>query len=109
MHRRLRTQPRRQERSVMGNRVTIREAATILGVSSDTIRRRLRSGTLTGERAETPQGFVWYVDLPDDADASPMHTPTQPPMQVEMADMLAVLREQLAVKDEQISSQARMM
>src|SRR4051794_11798860 len=104
MHRRLRTQPRRQERSVMGNRVTIREAATNLGVSSDTIRRRLRSGSLTGEREETPQGFVWYVNLPDDASTPPMQPdrqlPTQPPMRDEVADVLVVLREQLSVKDE---------
>lgn len=49
----------------MGEReyVTIREAAQRLGVSADTVRRRIRRGELPGERQETPQGYVWRVDV----------------------------------------------
>jgi len=36
------------------------------------VRRRLRAGELPGERQQTPQGFVWLVELPADASvASP--------------------------------------
>jgi hypothetical protein len=48
-----------------GERVPLKEAAIRLGVSVDTVRRRLKVGDLTGERRQTPQGFVWYVDLPE--------------------------------------------
>jgi hypothetical protein len=48
----------------MIERVSIKEAAERLGVSQDTIRRRLKSGELAGEREKTPQGFVWCVELP---------------------------------------------
>lgn len=49
---------------VAAQQVTIAEAAEALGVSRDTIRRRLKSGDLTGEQRSTAQGFTWYVDLP---------------------------------------------
>lgn len=49
----------------MGDWVPIRDAAQRLGVSEDTIRRRLHHGKLAGERRPTPQGFTWLVELPD--------------------------------------------
>jgi len=50
-----------------GQAVTIAEAASILGVSRDTVRRRLRSGALTGEQRPGPNGTTWYVTLPTEA------------------------------------------
>jgi len=48
-------------------RVSIADAAERLGVSVDTVRRRLKRGKLSGEKEETPQGFVWRVELPVEA------------------------------------------
>ena len=48
----------------MTERVSIQGAAERLGVSADTVRRRLKRGELIGDREETPQGFVWRVELP---------------------------------------------
>jgi len=45
--------------------VPIGEAAVRLGVSPDTIRRRLSRGTLTGHQEPTAQGFRWKVELPE--------------------------------------------
>lgn len=53
----------------MGEYVTIREAAARLGISRDTVRRRLTAGELAGEKRDTPQGETWFVELPDDAPA----------------------------------------
>jgi transcriptional regulator of acetoin/glycerol metabolism len=50
-----------------GQMVTIAEAAELLGVSRDTIRRRLKSGALTGEQRPAPNGMTWYVTLPTEA------------------------------------------
>ncbi len=47
-----------------GERVPIREAAARLGVSADTIRRRLKRGELAGQKERTPQGFTWLVEVP---------------------------------------------
>jgi len=50
-----------------GQMVTIAEAASILGVSRDTVRRRLKSGVLSGEQRPAVNGMTWYVTLPAEA------------------------------------------
>lgn len=44
-------------------RVSVAEAAHRLGVSTDTIRRRIRAGELTAHQEPTAQGFRWEVEL----------------------------------------------
>ena len=46
--------------------LSIGQAVTRLGVSEVTIRRRLRKGELKGQKRQTPQGYVWMIELPDD-------------------------------------------
>ena len=46
--------------------VSVHEAATRLGVSQDTIRRRIRKDELQATQSPTPQGYTWMVELPDD-------------------------------------------
>jgi DNA-directed RNA polymerase specialized sigma24 family protein len=46
--------------------VTVPEAARRLGVTEDTVKRRLRKGELQGERKARPQGYTWTVELPDE-------------------------------------------
>jgi len=43
--------------------VSVGEAARRLGVSTDTIRRRIGKGELTAHQEPTPQGFRWEVQL----------------------------------------------
>jgi hypothetical protein len=45
-------------------KVSIAEAAHRLGMSQDTVRKRLRLGELTGEQVRAPGGFRWLVELP---------------------------------------------
>ncbi|MDP9354403.1 MAG: hypothetical protein M3R02_03830 [Chloroflexota bacterium] len=62
----------------------IKAAAGRLGVSPDTIRRRLKSGELAGQKEQTPQGFTWLVEVPytieppPRPDASPEPPPAPP-------------------------------
>jgi len=44
-------------------KISIGEAARRLGVSTDTIRRRIGKGELTAHQEPTPQGFRWEVEL----------------------------------------------
>ena len=63
-------------------RVTVAEAAAILGVNVVTIRRMIKRGQLEGERVHRPQGSAYLVTLP--ADATPPSedgTPTEQPAQ----------------------------
>jgi hypothetical protein len=41
----------------------VAEAAQALGVSVSAVRRGLKSGRYRGQRQETPQGFVWLVEV----------------------------------------------
>jgi len=47
-------------------RVSVPEAAAILGVSLATVRRMIRAGRLQAERVERPQGIAYVVLLPPD-------------------------------------------
>jgi len=44
-------------------KVSVGEAARRLGVSTDTIRRRIGKGELLAHREPTPQGFRWEIEL----------------------------------------------
>jgi hypothetical protein len=60
--------------------VPIKEAATILGLSEITVRRRIRANELLAIRQSTPQGFTYLVVIesaPDDHVVS--SSPSQPP------------------------------
>jgi len=104
--------------------VTVLEASQRLGLTQDTVKRRLRKGALPGERLPRPQGYVWFVEL--DYDESTM--PEQGANSVEQGgvngvngtmsghgddsvnnrevtrldEMVTMLREQLDAKDNQI-------
>jgi excisionase family DNA binding protein len=47
--------------------VTVAEAASILGVSTATVRRMVKRGQLEGQRVIRPQGSAFLVMLPGDA------------------------------------------
>ncbi len=44
--------------------LTIAEAAQRLGISTDTVHRRLKRGQLSGHQQTTPQGFTWLIEIP---------------------------------------------
>jgi hypothetical protein len=46
--------------------VSIREAAEILRVSEQTIRRRIHTGELPATQMSSPQGFIWMIELSED-------------------------------------------
>jgi len=47
----------------MVEKVSIGQAARHLGVSTDTIRRRIGKGELAAHREPTPQGYRWEIEL----------------------------------------------
>ena len=63
---------------MVAEHVTIREAAERLGVSPDTIRRRITRGQLQAVKEPRPQGFVWMVELPT-AKAKRQRSSRRPP------------------------------
>ena len=51
--------------------LTVPEAAQRLGVSTDTVKRRLKKGELQGHQEPRPQGYTWLVDFPDEPNTPP--------------------------------------
>lgn len=87
--------------------VTIAQATRALGVSYDTIRRRIRKGELLGRRVRMRQGMVWLVEIPDapeDAPASDSNAPRTPET---VAGELSALREHVATLREQLDARTR--
>jgi hypothetical protein len=86
-------------------RTSITDAAALLGVSVDSIRRRLRSGALPGVRDNRGQ---WWLDLPDNVPpeaatpsveerlAPAMLALAQQPMQPPDTPLVDALRDQVA-------------
>ncbi len=54
------------------NRVTISEAASLLGVHPNTVRNRVKDGTYQAEKFVTERGPTWYIDR----DSLVTNTPT---------------------------------
>jgi hypothetical protein len=57
--------------------VNVFDAARCLGISVDTVRRRINAGELKARKARQGQNFTWWVDLPDDL-ASPRPERSRP-------------------------------
>src|SRR5919112_6348512 len=51
---------------------SLQEAAALLGIGVNTLRRRITAGQIRAELVERPQGYVWRVYLDG------RHPPTQP-------------------------------
>ena len=73
---------RRSER-----RVHLSEAASLLGVSKDAVRMRVKRGTLRSEKEEDGRVYVW-VNYNPDADPNTVHPETQVEAWRELIDEL---------------------
>lgn len=80
--------------------VTIGEAAQRLSVSEHTVRRRVRSGELSGSQVATPQGYTWRVDLPDEV---PVPEPQPVDGEVRaLRELVATLQSRIEVQDSEL-------
>ena len=102
--------------------VTVLEAADRLKVSTQTIKRRLKNGSLQGEQQATPQGYIWLVDIPDsnvDTTNRVCDISTDVPLDISkevkrLEEIITILQKeldyrdhQLETKDSQIEARAR--
>jgi excisionase family DNA binding protein len=99
--------------------VSIDEAARLLGVSQDTIRRRIRNGELKAHQETRPQGYVWRVILPaEEPEPEAQNHVGNTYLSSELIealrdtiqrqdDTIAQLRTQLEAKDGQLETRAR--
>jgi excisionase family DNA binding protein len=84
--------------------VSIEEAARLLGVSTHTVRRRLRNGELKGKQVANAGGFAWVVQLPDDI--GPVDSPSAGEIAA-MKALIARLEAQIAAQEAELESRRR--
>jgi hypothetical protein len=88
--------------------VTISEAARLLRVSGHTVRRRVRNGELPSSQVDTPQGFIWMVEV-DDSPAVGNQVSGELAAMRELIDslneQLQIMKSQLEAKDRQSDAQ----
>ncbi|HJN87515.1 MAG: hypothetical protein QGI50_02635 [Dehalococcoidia bacterium] len=115
--------------------VTMGEAAHCLGISVDTVRGCLRRGELLGHYQPTPEGIIWWVEIPEqfgpcmtlgagaggprstlaDAAAGPAFTLTSTPSGVSLPaggvralrELMDALRHETDAKDRSLASEDR--
>jgi len=93
-------------------RLSIPEAVHTLGLSQDTIRKRLRSGDLQGQKVKGAGGFRWEVFVADDPTVK---SDTQDGNNGDHGDhgngddLVKILREEVTEKNRQISELHRLL
>jgi hypothetical protein len=100
--------------------VTKKEAADCLGISIDTVDRRLRRGELRGKQQTRPQGFTWLIEVPDETynqdareESPPLGTPVMTPQSTpnmtgeihRLEEMVAVLKDEVSLLHHQLDAQ----
>jgi hypothetical protein len=98
--------------------VTKVEAARRLGVSIDTIERKLRRGELKAHKQPRPQGFTWMIQVPEEplqtpsdtgvipSVSTPEGTPTTNAEVLRLEELAEVLKDEVAQLRRQLQSQA---
>jgi excisionase family DNA binding protein len=78
--------------------MSVTDAARTLGVSVETVRRRVRSGDLPADRVATPSGWSYRVNVPTaEGEASPAPATAGPgEREAMLADQVADLRAMVA-------------
>ena len=102
-------------------RLTIAQAADTLGVAQSTIRKRLRSGDLQGQKVKGAGGFRWEVFVADNPTVKGVTQDGNHANDAQDGDhgdhgdhandgaLVEILREELAEKNRQISQLHRLL
>jgi excisionase family DNA binding protein len=83
--------------------VTITEAAKCLGVSMDTVRRRIGKGELKARKVPSPHGETYLVELPDDTPPGP----EAPPDKVESKPEVEAMRKTISILETELEARRR--
>jgi len=87
--------------------VTITEAARLLGLSTDSIRRRISKGDLKSRKVASSHGEMYMVEIPDDTPAvgeSPQTALTNNNAEVEaLRQTISILETELEARRREIS------
>jgi excisionase family DNA binding protein len=93
------------------------EAARLLGVSIDTVERKLKRGEINGKQDPRPRGWRWLVEVPQDVaaaetSAAPASNPANAPADAHanepeaLRELIDTVKDEVAELRRQLQSQA---
>ena len=85
--------------------VTIAEAAKCLGMSIDSIRRRIAKNELKARKVPSPHGEIYLVELPDDAVPTPDTAATEEKEDNTVA--IEAMRKTISILETELESRRR--
>ena len=85
--------------------VTIAEAAKCLGMSIDSIRRRIAKNELKARKVPSPHGEIYLVELPDDA--VPAHDPTATEGKEDSTVAIEAMRKTISILETELEARRR--
>jgi excisionase family DNA binding protein len=83
--------------------ITIAQAAERLGVSMDTIRRRISKGEIKARKVPSAHGEMYVIELPDDITPEP----SAPPGKTEVAPEIEALRKTIDILETELEARRR--
>jgi len=87
--------------------VSVAEASRRLDLSQDTVRRRLRTGELAGEKVAHAGGFRWLADVPEPGQETPAGNGQGET--AALRELVNTLQEQLDARTREISELHQLM
>jgi len=93
--------------------LTITEAARAMGISSATVKRRLKTGELNGRQVTRPQGFLWVVEVDQDHSTTPPTTGSRnggsdgDSTGADLPTLVTMLQAQVAAQTEELDARRR--
>lgn len=82
----------------MSRWLSVHEAATALGISAITLKRRIKAGSVEAKQEKTPTGFKWLVAVPDEVSAPP-----QSNVEHRLNQIIELLQDELAARRREVA------
>jgi excisionase family DNA binding protein len=87
--------------------VPINDAATILKVSVDTVRRRIKQGELKAHKVASPHGEIYLVEIPDDIVLVSSESPEKNEENPTEAETIEAMKKTISVLENELDARRR--
>jgi excisionase family DNA binding protein len=87
--------------------VPINDAATILKVSVDTVRRRIKQGELKAHKVASPHGDIYLVEIPDGVVPVPSETQARQEENPTEVETIEAMKKTISVLENELDARRR--
>ena len=87
--------------------VSITDAAAILKVSVDTVRRRIKQGELQARKVASPHGEIYLVEIPEAVVLVPSESPVNKDANPTEAETIEAMKKTVSVLESELAARRR--